>query len=213
MTIRAYQEIYLSKARQVLGDAFDFAINICNIPGEDFIKLFLVSSVSRRMEKGEPNLLVGKSGIELVLEILEETTNKKIEATSVEFLERSKEYWIGWAVAYYQWYSDRKYNEIFQAVSFKDLQNAYYTLHEADISKFVDVIDAKVKAVFKETNLKRIRLTYGCTQTELARKSGVSLRAIQTYEQRHKDINKASVDTLYRLSKTLGCQMEDLIEK
>lgn len=213
MTIRAYQEIYLSKARQVLGDAFDFAINICNIPGEDFIKLFLVSSVSRRMEKGEPNLLVGKSGIELVLEILEETTNKKIEATSVEFLERSKEYWIGWAVAYYQWYSDRKYNEIFQAVSFKDLQNAYYTLHEADISKFVDVIDAKVKAVFKETNLKRIRLTYGCTQTELARKSGISLRAIQTYEQRHKDINKASVDTLYRLSKTLGCQMEDLIEK
>lgn len=213
MTIRAYQEIYLSKARQVLGDAFDFAINICNIPGEDFIKLFLVSSVSRRMEKGEPNLLVGKSGIELVLEILEETTNKKIEATSVEFLERSKEYWIGWAVAYYQWYSDRKYNEIFQAVSFKDLQNAYYTLHEADISKFVDVIDAKVKAVFKETNLKRIRLTYGCTQTELARKSSISLRAIQTYEQRHKDINKASVDTLYRLSKTLGCQMEDLIEK
>jgi hypothetical protein len=33
------------------------------------------------------------------------------------------------------------------------------------------------------------------------------------YEQRNKDINKASVDTVYRLSKALGCVMEDLIER
>ncbi len=209
----AYQEIYLSKAQQVLGDAFDYAVNICNISGEDFIKLFLVSSISKRMEKGEPNCLVGKSGIELVLEILEETTNKEINASSVESIGRSREYWIGWAVAYYQWYSDRKFSEIFTVVSFEDLQNMYYTLHEADISKFVDIIDEKIKTVFSETNLKRIRLAYGCTQAELANKSGVSLRSIQMYEQRNKDINKASVDTLYRLSKTLGCSMEDLIEK
>ena len=61
--------------------------------------------------------------------------------------------------------------------------------------------------------MKRIRAAYGCTQAELARKSNVSLRSIQMYEQRNKDINKASVDTVYRLSKTLGCAMEDLIEK
>ncbi len=211
--MHAYQEIYLSKAQQVLGDAFDYAVNICNISGEDFIKLFLVSSISKRMEKGEPNCLVGKSGIELVLEILEETTNKEINASSVESIGRSREYWIGWAVAYYQWYSDRKFSEIFTVVSFEDLQNMYYTLHEADISKFVDIIDEKIKTVFSETNLKRIRMIYGCTQAELASRSGVSLRSIQMYEQRNKDINKASVGTLYRLAKTLGCSMEDLIEK
>lgn len=33
------------------------------------------------------------------------------------------------------------------------------------------------------------------------------------YEQRNKDINKASAETLYRISKVLGCTMEDLIEK
>lgn len=209
----AYQKIYLSKAQQVLGDAFDYAINTCNISGEDFIKLFLVSSISKRIEKGEPNCLVGKSGIELVLEILEETTNKEINASSVESIGRSREYWIGWAVAYYQWYSDRKFSEIFTTVSFEDLQNMYYTLHEADISKFVDIIDEKIKVVFSETNLKRIRLAYGYTQAELANRSGVGLRSIQMYEQRNKDINKASVDTLYHLSKTLGCSMEDLIEK
>lgn len=209
----AYQEIYLSKAQQVLGDAFDYAINTCKISGEDFIKLFVVSSVSKRIEKGEPDCLVGQSGIELVLDIVKETMGKTLDAESIESVGRTKEYWIGWAVSYYQWYSDRKFSEIFQVVSFEDLQNMYYTLHEADISKFAYILDDRIKEFFHETNLKRIRLTYGCTQAELASKSGVSLRSIQMYEQRNKDINKASADTLYRLAKTLGCSMEDFLEK
>ena len=48
---------------------------------------------------------------------------------------------------------------------------------------------------------------------ELSNLSGVSLRSIQLYEQRNKDINKASVDKLYRISKVFGCKIEDLIEK
>lgn len=56
-------------------------------------------------------------------------------------------------------------------------------------------------------------MTYGFTQKELADNSGVSLRSIQMYEQRHKNINKASAETLYRLSKILGCTIEDLMEK
>ena len=70
----------------------------------------------------------------------------------------------------------------------------YAPLHEADISKFADIADAKVRAYFTDTNLKRIRTTYGCTQAELAKRSGVSLRSIQMYEQHNKDINKASAE-------------------
>ena len=33
------------------------------------------------------------------------------------------------------------------------------------------------------------------------------------YEQRNKDINKASVETVYRLSIALYCRVEDLIER
>lgn len=73
--------------------------------------------------------------------------------------------------------------------------------------------DERVKEYFRDTNLKRIRTTYGCTQAELAKESGVSLRSIQMYEQRRKDINKASVETMYSIAKTLGCTIEDLIEK
>ncbi len=66
---------------------------------------------------------------------------------------------------------------------------------------------------YSETNLKRIRTAHGCTQKDLAEMSGVSLRSIQMYEQRNKDINKAQSDSLYRLAKALGCAMEDLLEE
>lgn len=181
--------------------------------GEDVTKLFVVSSVSKRIENGEPAYLAGKSGIEIVNQVLEETMGRTGMTEAVARYERSCEYWIGWAVAYYQWYSGRRFREIFQVISFEDFQKMYYTLHEADISKFADIADARVREYFSETNLKRIRMLGSCTQAELAKRSGVGLRSIQMYEQRNKNINKASAETLYRLSKVLGCTMEDLIEK
>ena len=211
--IRAYQEIYLSKAQSTLGDAFDYAINDCKIPGVDFIKMFTVSSVSKRLENGEPALLAGKSGTELVIDVVLETTGKLLENLPNERSSRSSEYWIGWAVSYYQWFSGRSYKDIFKALSFDELELMYGTLHEADVSKFAEIADEKMREFFPDTNLKRIRSYYGCSQSELAKLSGVSLRSIQMYEQRNKDINKASSETLYRLSKVLGCNMEDLIEK
>ena len=194
----AYQEIYLSNAQAALGDAFDYAIRVCGVPGENFIKLFTVSSVSKHMENGEPAYLAGKSGIELAAQILAETTGMTEQPEQPERYARSCEYWIGWAAAYYQWYSGRKYSEIFEVLSFAELEKMYYTLHEADISKFADIADARIRERFAETNLKR---------------SGVGLRSIQLYEQRQKDINKASAESLYKISRVLGCEMEDLLER
>ncbi len=210
--MHAYQEIYLSNAQAALGDAFDYAVNTCGISGSDFSKLFVVSTISRRMENGEPKYLSGKSGIEIVHDVVLETMGKELTTPPQENMWRSCEYWIGWAVAYYQWYSARKYSDIFKALPFDELQRMYPTLHEADITKFVVVADRHLKNCFPETSLKRIRSAYGCSQSELAQLSGVSLRSIQMYEQRNKDINKASVETIFRLAKALGCQIEDLME-
>ena len=213
MTIHAYQETYLSKAQASLGDAFDYAINTCEIPGEDFIKFFTASSISKRMENGEPAFLAGKSGVEIAVDVVLETTGKQLDKDPQEHMGRSREYWIGWAVCYYQWYSARSFSDIFKVLSFEDLQNMYYTLHEADVTKFADIVDEVIREHFKDTNLKRIRTSYGCTQAALSERSGVSLRSIQMYEQRNKDINKASAEALYRISKVLGCTVEDLLEK
>ena len=209
----AYQEIYLSNAQELLGDAFDYAINVCGIAGDSFVKLFSVSSVSARIENGEPAYLSGKSGIEAVVDVLVETTGKAPTAKPQAKFSRSRAYWVGRAVAYYQWFAGRKFSDIFKVLSFETLQQMYSPLHEADISKFADIVDTKVREYFADTNLKRIRTLYGCTQAELAERSNVSLRSIQMYEQRNKDINKAGAETVLRLAKVLGCTVEDLLEK
>ncbi len=211
--IHAYQEIYLNSIQSVLGEAFDYAINECNINGKDFINLFLASEISEKIEKGDCTYLVGKSGIELAIEIIQSTTGNDAFSEANDTFYRTAEYWIGYVIAYYQWYSSRTFSNIFYVFSYPDLKNMYQTLHEADISKFVDIADKRIKETMRETNLKHIRKLYGISQSKLAKYSTVSLRSIQMYEQRNKDINKASGETLYNLSKVLGCSMEDLLEK
>lgn len=213
MVIRAYPETYLNRAMSIVGDAFDYAINDCKIDGSEFVKMFAVSTACKKIENGEANYLSGKSGIEIAIECICETTGKDLAVEPSEKFSRSAQYWCGWAVCYYQWFSSRKYADIFKAVAYEDILGLYATLHEASVEKFASVLDEKVRAFYPETNLKRIRTAYGCSQRELAEMSGVSLRSIQMYEQRNKDINKAQSESLYRLAKALGCTMEDLLEE
>ena len=60
-------------------------------------------------------------------------------------------------------------------------------------------------------NLKKIRTACKLSQSELAKESGVSLKAIQTYESGQRDINKANGIVLYKLSKALNCAIEDIL--
>ena len=92
MIIHAYPKFYLRHAQAALGDAFDYAINTCGITGRDFIQMFVVSSVSKRMENGEPAYLVGKSGIEIALEVVAETKGQELQTESTERMYRSAEY-------------------------------------------------------------------------------------------------------------------------
>lgn len=63
------------------------------------------------------------------------------------------------------------------------------------------------------SNLKELRVKAELSQTGLAEISGVNVRMIQYYEQGVKDLNKANGETLYKLARSLGCNMEDLIDK
>lgn len=60
--------------------------------------------------------------------------------------------------------------------------------------------------------LKTARLKVGLSQSQLAEKSGVSVRMIQYYEQGVKDINKAAVITVLKLADALGVDVRELIE-
>ena len=210
--LRAYDEMFLRRAMSNMADMFDLAINGFGIPDEDFVRMFVGSEVCRRIENGEPAYIIGMCGEDVALRVIEETTGIVPEMSYEENYDRTPEHWCGWVCAYYQWLKGISYRELFSIIPVDELLSLYPLLHEADLSKFTDVIDEKRKQEKKETNLKRIRTAYGCSQSELARKSGVSLRSIQMYEQRRKDINKGQLWMVISLARALGCSAEDLIE-
>ena len=81
-----------------------------------------------------------------------------------------------------------------------------------DIEHFIEDMNIKYNSVNRETRLKYIRENRGISQAELSELSGVKLRSIQMYEQRVNSIDKAQAGTVYKLSRVLGCTVEDLLE-
>ena len=102
--------------------------------------------------------------------------------------------------------------ELLSAVPFSELIKMYPVYHEMDIEQFIDHMDKLIKDAYPSTRLRAKRINNGMSQSELARDSGVALRQIQLFEQRQRDINNASAITLLKLSHSLHCRIEDLIE-
>ena len=213
--MRAYEETYLHDAMNNLGDMFDYAVNDCGYGAEEFLTYFIVSGIAAAFEKGNPKYVAGLSGPELASEIAYRTQRIRLETIASEYTDKSAEYWAGWILAYYQWYSARRFKDLQKnGLTMEYLLFLYPTLHEADQSKFVAIADQVIKKNKADgvSNLKKIRMASGFTQKALAEKSGAALRMIQLYEQRKHDINKAQVATLTRIAHVLGCSVEDLLE-
>lgn len=164
-----------------------------------------------QIENGNLKYLAGKSDLELFIEVTEKTdsTNPPTELC-IETYDRSPAYWVGWMLSYYQWYSCRTFKNILDTVPYTELLGLYKTLHEADILKSYEVMDAHFAA--SESKLKTVRKKCGLTQSALAEKSGVSLNTIRAYECKNKDLNKAQLDIIMCLSKSLKCNISDLLE-
>ena len=94
----------------------------------------------------------------------------------------------------------------------KKLDGVTRNLEEELENKTVDASNCIIRSSSSTTQLQMLRRMLGYSQKMLAEKSGVSLRMIQQYEQRAKDINRASGTKLFALARTLGCNMEDLME-
>lgn len=53
MATSAYPQMYLGRAQSVLGEVFDYAINIYKIEPAILFSIFSISRISRCMEKGD----------------------------------------------------------------------------------------------------------------------------------------------------------------
>ena len=210
MTTHAYSQLYLSKASRAVGNMLHDAVVEFGMDGEDFLKRFIQSDIAEEIESGNPKYIAGKSGLELFLEVMEKTTGKAYDTELIESYERSPVYWVGWMLTHYQWYSGRTFKSILDTVPYNELLGLYGTLHEADIEKSYEVLDAHFEK--SESKLKTARKHCGLTQEELAHESGVSLNTIRAYERKGKDINKAQFDIVLRLAKALKCDITELLD-
>ncbi|MBQ8749316.1 MAG: helix-turn-helix transcriptional regulator [Clostridia bacterium] len=202
--IKSYSELYLPYVAENLGTMLEYAVD-SGINEEVAWNTFVNSNVAKQIEKGNPKYL-SCSAIDYFNEIFEGAI---IE--SKQNIDKDKYYWAGWIIAQFQHKTGYSFYKINNAINICEVLNLYPTLHEADKTKFFDIASCYFQ---KEqiTNLKKIRSAMGLSQNELANLSGVDLRSIQMYEQRKNDINKAKAETLYKLSRILGCNIDDLLE-
>lgn len=212
--IHAYSESYLDDAMSNLGDMMSYAVCDCHYDAEDFFTYFIASGVAEKFGSGNPKYVAGMSGVELAKEVVRLVKGENVQVKPTQPLHEGPEYWTGWIMAYYQWHSGLRFQDMADYGLDAKRVLTMYVLHEADLTKFVETADQIIASHRGQapTRLKRIRKERNLTQRELSAASGVSLRMIQLYEQRKNDINAAQASTVIKLAQVLGCKPADLIE-
>ena len=74
----AYNQLYLAKSSQAVGNMLHDAVYEFHIGGSDFLSRFIQSDVTEQFENGNPKNIAGKSGLELFIEVIEKTTGEKL---------------------------------------------------------------------------------------------------------------------------------------
>ncbi|MCM1043221.1 MAG: helix-turn-helix domain-containing protein [Corallococcus sp.] len=201
--IHAYNEHYLVATQQKLAAMFELAVLTQNIEIDRFASMFLSSPVCKAFETADPIYTLGKSANELLGIVLNQSPIN-IETNSYA----SPEYWVGYVLAYAQWYLNKPFAVLINAYPCHKLLNDYFPYHEMDILHSIELFESRLPF---ENPLKTLRLQKKLSQTQLSLLSGVPLRTIKSYEQGDVDISKAQAETLYALSKTLNCSIENLL--
>ena len=207
MEIRAYNELYLNNAKIALATMTDYAVNAKFENIDVFFRKFINSGVATQFEIGNPAYISGMSGIDLYRAV---TFDFYSALPVYQPFYCTREYWAGWSLAYYQWFSGKPFAVILSVVPASEIVMWYPTMHEADITHFVEAMNRKFGTL--PSKLKAIRTGRGLTQAQLSQLSGVSLRLIQQYEQKQQDISCAPYNVVFSLCTVLGCTPSDLID-
>lgn len=202
----AYNKIYLDDAMQTAGAMLDCAVNTLGCPVEEFCARFLSSGIAERFSNGEVSCIAGKSGVELALEVMR-LTGKDISECDNKISISTPEYWAGWSLAYYQWWSGLSFKQLSRlGIDMSSVISMYNPLHEADLSVFCNRVDEIVKARIDSSPnwVKRLRKLNCVTQEELSEITGVPIRLIRAYEQKTLNTANAETHTIRNLQRGLG---------
>ncbi len=134
----AYDRTYLERAKISFGRMLDYAVYDLKYDLSTFWEMFLSSPISKQFERGNVSVLAGRSGVELALMVcgIEKDYPKPFFSE-----QRSREYWLGWALAHYQWMTGLSFSQITEYISIDEIRGMYYPYHEMDIRQFCDKLD------------------------------------------------------------------------
>ena len=59
--------------------------------------------------------------------------------------------------------------------------------------------------------LKQIRKLKGLSQSELAEKCNISIKSVQAYEQCTRKLEKANINTIFKICEVLNCNVNDIV--
>ena len=203
--MNAYNKIYLDDAMQTAGAMMDCAVNTLGCPAEEFCARFLSSGIADSFSLGDVAFIVGKSGVELALEVLRRT-GCDIAGCDGSVSMSTPEYWAGWALAYYQWWSSLSFKQLSRLGLDMNIVIAMFNpLHEADLSVFCERADEIVRAGTQSSPhwIKRLRKLNSITQEKLSEMTGVPLRLIRAYEQKTIDTSNAENHTIQNIQRGL----------
>ena len=107
-----YNELYLNDARKNLGETIEYAVVDLGSEPDEFFDYFITSGIADKFGKGNPKYTVGMSGIELAECVLKEVgiEVKSKECDHIGY--KGIAYWSGWILAYYQWKTGRRFEDI-----------------------------------------------------------------------------------------------------
>lgn len=197
-------------AIELIAEMFEYAKCHLHIECDEFFDMLNKTHLSNRLYNLDIIYIYGKSSIEIINDIYNINDMKMKLFDKNEFLKNDKYYWIGLVIASYCYGKKISFKEIGKRIKPSQLLKMYNTMHEAPHMKVIDEIDKILNR--QESILKHIRQSKNISQSELSILSGVSLRSIQMYEQKKKNISKASFEIVKRLANSLSIKMEDLYE-
>lgn len=139
--MHAYIEPYLKDVMRNLGVMSHFCINEYGLSPEQFSVLFSKSLVAEQISNGNPRFLTGMSGKEMADMMMEESKEQSNVTTSTDMYHVTPEYWAGWVMAYYQWFTAKSFAQMFaDGKTYDKVLKMYHPMHEADLAKVVEAM-------------------------------------------------------------------------
>ena len=150
--IRAYDKKYLNDAMLNLGEAFDFAANVCQVELDNFLSMMISTGIAFPFERGVPKYVSGMSGTELALEILQksgvavENPAARTEYSCSPILNRLDH-------DCFQWDTGRSFQNIRESLSMRKILRLYPILHEVSEDRAIDALNRTIRGKSLPTRL------------------------------------------------------------